>query len=125
MRFPDDLAYTAEHEWVRVAGASARVGITDHAQDALGDVVFVQLPEIGVTFASGDVVAEIESTKSVSAIYAPLAGVVCAANHALADTPELVNTDPYGAGWIFELAIADTAETTALLDASAYQALLE
>ncbi len=124
MRFPDDVVYTAEHEWVRVTGIAARVGITDHAQDALGDVVFVQLPDVGTAVASGDMVAEIESTKSVSAIYAPVAGVVTAANDALADTPELVNTDPYGAGWIFEIELSDTAETAALLDAATYQALL-
>ncbi|MCW2759109.1 MAG: gcvH [Nocardioidaceae bacterium] len=122
---PDDLKYTAEHEWVRQPGTqdgSVRVGITDFAQDALGDIVFVQLPEVGTTVAVGDVVGELESTKSVSEIYAPLAGEVVARNDQLDATPELVNSDPYAAGWLFELVPADAADLDTLLDATAYTA---
>jgi glycine cleavage system H protein len=127
MLFPDDLAYTVEHEWVRISGRTARVGITDHAQDALGDVVYVQLPDLDLLVAAGDAVADIESTKSVSAIYAPLDGVIAAVNDALAEQPELVNTDPYGEGWIFELTLTeetDPARSATLLDAAEYQASL-
>ncbi len=104
--FPEDLKYTSEHEWLREPGqaeGSVRVGITDYAQDALGDIVFVQLPEVGETVTSGAVVGELESTKSVSEVYAPLGGEVVARNEALDATPELVNTDPYGDGWLFEI----------------------
>jgi glycine cleavage system H protein len=127
MLFPDDLAYTVEHEWVRISGRTARVGITDHAQDALGDVVYVQLPDLDVLVEAGDAVADIESTKSVSAIYAPLSGVIAAVNDALSDAPELVNTDPYGEGWIFELQLTEAIDPTQsadLLDAAEYQASL-
>jgi glycine cleavage system H protein len=125
MLVPDDLRYTKEHEWVRVTGAIARVGITDFAQDSLGDVVFVQLPDVGLDALADASIAEIESTKSVSDIYAPITGSVTAANDALGEQPELVNTDPYGDGWIFEVEIADAAELDALLDAGAYRALTE
>nr|WP_091733430.1 glycine cleavage system protein GcvH [Nocardioides scoriae] len=125
--YPEDLKYTAEHEWLRDPGQSAgsvRVGITEFAQDALGDIVFVQLPEVGETVVSGAVVGELESTKSVSEVYAPLGGEVVARNEALDATPELVNTDPYGEGWLFEI-VADDSGASDLLDAAAYQATLE
>src|SRR5215218_3519605 len=107
---PDDLKYTAEHEWLRTPGeqpGSVRVGITDYAQDALGDIVYVSLPEIGAELDDGSAVGELESTKSVSDIYAPLAGTVVARNEALDTTPEMVNSDPYGEGWLFELTPTD------------------
>src|SRR3954469_24244888 len=107
---PDDLKYTAEHEWVRTVGATVRVGITDYAQEALGDVVYVSLPEVGATVAKGAAVGEVESTKSVSDIYAPLSGTVTARNDKLDETPELINTDPYGEGWILEIELSDQAE---------------
>jgi glycine cleavage system H protein len=110
---------------VRVDGNVATVGITDFAQDSLGDVVFVQLPDVGATVDASGSVCEVESTKSVSDIYAPVAGTVVDANHALDDTPELVNRDPYGEGWIFKLELSDTAAVDGLLDAAAYRALVE
>ena len=125
VNIPDDLRYTAEHEWVRVEGSTARVGITDFAQDSLGDVVLVQLPDIGLDVVAGASVSEIESTKSVSDIYAPVTGVVGAVNDALADRPELVNESPYGDGWMFEIELADAAELDALLDAATYRARIE
>ena len=121
--FPDDLKYTAEHEWVRTPGESAgsvRIGITDYAQDALGDIVYVQLPELGATVTAGDAVGELESTKSVSDVYSPVSGEVVARNDALDATPELVNNDPYGDGWLFEVAVAEGGETSELMDAAAY-----
>ena len=124
---PEDLKYTSEHEWLREPGqaeGSVRVGITDFAQDALGDIVFVQLPEVGETVTVGAVVGELESTKSVSEVYAPLGGEVVARNEALDATPELVNTDPYGDGWLFEV-VADGTGSADLLDVTAYQATLE
>jgi glycine cleavage system H protein len=120
---PDDLKYTAEHEWVRTDGATVRVGITDYAQEALGDVVYVSLPEVGATVAKGAAVGEVESTKSVSDIYAPLSGTVTARNDKLDETPELINSDPYGEGWILEIELSDQAETGDLLDAGAYGTL--
>ena len=122
---PEDLRYSREHEWVRLTGNVARVGITDFAQDSLGDVVFVQLPDVGLDAVAGASVSEIESTKSVSDVYVPLSGVVAAVNDALADQPELVNQDPYGAGWMFELDLSDAAEVDTLLDAAAYRQLTE
>ncbi|GAA4678642.1 glycine cleavage system protein GcvH [Pseudonocardia yuanmonensis] len=125
---PDDLRYTEAHEWVRVLdGNRVRVGVTDHAQEQLGDVVFVQLPTVGDTFAQGDALGEVESTKSVSDIYAPLAGEVVAVNSALEDSPELINSAAYGEGWIVELQLGDTGadEVAGLLDASAYRQLVE
>ena len=122
--FPDDLKYTAEHEWVRSPGETAgsvRIGITDYAQDALGDIVYVQLPEVGTAVSAGAAVGELESTKSVSDIYAPVTGEVVATNAALDSTPELVNSDPYGAGWLFEVTVAEGAETSELLDAATYE----
>ncbi len=126
--YPDDLLYTAEHEWVRVpdqAGSSVRVGITDFAQDALGDIVYVSLPEVGAELEGGTTVGELESTKSVSDLYAPVSGTVTAVNEALEGTPELVNSDPYGEGWLFELAPSDASAVEGLLDAAAYQAGLD
>lgn len=125
MEFPEDLRYSAEHEWVRVDGDRARVGITDYAQDALGDVVFVDLPDVGLEVVASASCCEIESTKSVSEVYAPASGRVRAVNEALEEQPELVNTDPYGEGWIFELDLEDRGELEALLDAAAYRALTE
>jgi glycine cleavage system H protein len=122
---PDDLKYTAEHEWVRVqAGSSTvRVGITDYAQEALGDVVYVSLPESGAAVQKGAAVGEVESTKSVSDIYAPLTGTVGARNEKLDETPELINSDPYGEGWLIEVEVSDETELESLLDAAAYGTL--
>jgi glycine cleavage system H protein len=118
---PEDLKYTAEHEWVRSGeGATIRVGITHYAQDALGDVVFVSLPEVGATVTAGESCGEVESTKSVSEVYAPLTGEVTARNDALAQRPELINSDPYGEGWLVEITIADRAAVDTLLDAKGY-----
>jgi len=125
---PEGLRYTAEHEWITTTEGDpsiVRVGITDYAQDQLGDVVFVQLPSVGATVSSGESVAEVESTKSVSEIYAPLDGEVTAVNEGLSDTPELINSDPYGSGWMMELRVADTDAVSDLLDAAAYQQLVE
>src|SRR4051812_30450339 len=112
MHFPEELAYSSDHEWVRVDGTTATVGITDFAQDSLGDVVYVGFdtaPEVGTAVAAGDTVAEIESTKSVSEIYAPVAGTIAARNERLDGEPELVNGDPYGEGWIVRLEVGDGA----------------
>ncbi len=122
--YPEDLKYTVEHEWVRSPGdteGSVRVGITHFAQDALGDIVYVQLPDVGTDVEAGSAVGELESTKSVSDIYAPVSGSVVARNEALDGTPELVNTDPYGDGWLFEITPADATVVDGLLDAEAYQ----
>ena len=121
---PEDLRYTAEHEWVRtVEDGRVRIGITDYAQDALGDVVFVSLPETGATVSVGEAFGEVESTKSVSEIYAPVAGEVVARNEALSSRPELVNADPYGEGWIVEIAPSDGDAAAGLLDSAAYEKL--
>jgi glycine cleavage system H protein len=125
VEFPENLRYSKEHEWVALDGARARVGITDYAQDALGDVVFVQLPEVGTSVAAAASVAEVESTKSVSDIYAPVAGTVIEVNESLNDAPEQLNTDPYGTGWIFVLEASDPAAVDSLLDAAAYRRLVE
>lgn len=125
MEFPEGLRYTKEHEWVAVNGGRARVGITDFAQDALGDVVFVQPPEPGADVSAMSSVAEVESTKSVSDIYAPVSGTVVEVNAALESTPELLNQDPYGDGWIFVIEMSDPAQVDALLDANAYRRLVE
>lgn len=122
--FPDDLKYTAEHEWVRTPGETAgsvRVGITDYAQDALGDIVYVQLPEVGEAVTAGAAIGELESTKSVSDVYSPVTGEIVSRNESLDATPELVNSDPYGAGWLFEVAVAEGAETSDLMDAATYE----
>jgi glycine cleavage system H protein len=125
--FPEDLKYTSEHEWVRPgeAEAAVRIGITDYAQDALGDIVYVSLPEVGTEVESGSSVGELESTKSVSDVYAPVGGTVVARNEILEGSPELVNSDPYGDGWLFEIAPADAAEVDGLMDAAAYRASVE
>lgn len=121
--YPEDLRYTSDHEWVRDAGeGTVRVGITHYAQEALGDVVYVSLPAVGDTIEPGDSCGEVESTKSVSDLYAPLPGTVTAVNDALDATPELVNSDPYGEGWMYELQLGDGADTSGLLDSAAYQA---
>jgi glycine cleavage system H protein len=119
--YPDDLKYTPEHEWIRLDGNRARVGITSYAQDALGDIVFVQLPEVGDALEAGQAFGEVESTKSVSDVYAPFSGEVAARNEALESTPELVNSDPYGEGWLIELSVADPSALDGMLDAEAYQ----
>ena len=126
--YPDHLKYTAEHEWVRTPGeteGSVRIGITHFAQDALGDIVYVSLPEVGDTVQAGGTCGELESTKSVSDVYAPVSGEVVATNAALDATPELVNSDPYGDGWLFEVVTSDDAATDGLMDAAAYQATLD
>jgi glycine cleavage system H protein len=127
--YPDDLKYTAEHEWVDASGGlddeNVRVGITDYAQEALGDIVYVSLPDVGEEVTAGSVVGELESTKSVSEIYAPLSGTVIARNDELDGSPELINADPYGKGWIMEIRPVDPTDVDALLEADAYQAQLE
>ena len=132
MATPDDRRYTDQHEWALVQGTEGavtvvRVGITDHAQDALGDIVFVQLPEVGAEVGPGNPIGEVESTKSVSDVYSPVPGVVSAVNEALTDAPETVNADPYGAGWLVEIQVSgsDGDPTSGLLDAAAYQAVVE
>ncbi len=125
--YPDDLKYTEEHEWVRTPGdaeGSVRVGITHFAQDQLGDIVYVSLPAVGETVAAGGACGELESTKSVSDVYAPVDGEIVAVNESLDTTPELVNSDPYGGGWLYELVPTDPGAVDALLDAAAYQATL-
>ncbi len=125
MNVPEDLRYTSDHEWARLEDGKIRVGITDYAQDALGDVVFVQLPDPGASVASGDAFGEVESTKSVSDVYAPVAGTVLEINAELADAPQRLNEDPYGEGWLCVLAPADPAAFEKLLDAEAYRGLIE
>ena len=122
---PDDVSYSSDHEWIAVRGNTVRMGITDYAQDALGDVVYVQVPSIGATVRAGDTMSEVESTKSVSDIYAPVSGTIVAVNDALADRPETVNSDPYGEGWICEIELSDPAQLEGLLDAAGYRALVE
>ncbi len=126
--YPDDLKYTSEHEWVRVPGeseGSVRVGITHYAQDSLGDIVYVSLPEVGEELQAGNTCGELESTKSVSDIYAPVSGTVIARNESLDATPELVNNDPYGGGWLFDVSVGDATVLDGLMDSAAYQASLE
>ncbi|MCU1603997.1 MAG: glycine cleavage system protein [Modestobacter sp.] len=132
MATPDDRRYTEQHEWAQVqradgAATVVRMGITDHAQDALGDIVFVQLPEVGEEVTVGNPIGEVESTKSVSDIYSPVAGTVSARNDALEATPEIVNADPYGGGWLIEISVSGDVEdpTGGLLDAAAYQAFAD
>lgn len=123
MNIPDDLQYTADHEWVRIDGDHARVGITDYAQDALGDVVFVEVPAVGASVVLGGSIGEVESTKSVSDIYAPLTGTVIEVNEALDASPGKLNDDPYGDGWLCVIAISDESQLGGLLSASAYREL--
>jgi glycine cleavage system H protein len=119
--YPEDLKYSAEHEWVRSGNAAiVRIGITAYAADELGDIVFVSLPEVGERVEAGDACGELESTKSVSDLFSPVAGVVAAVNPALEANPETINADPYGDGWLFEVELADDADLDALLDADAY-----
>ncbi len=130
MNVPDDLRYSKDHEWARTTeagggGVRVRIGITDYAQDALGDVVFVQVPAVGTEVQAGDSFGEVESTKSVSDIYAPVSGTIVEVNEALADHPEHLNGDPYGEGWLCVIEVPDGAEIGGLLDASAYRALIE
>ena len=127
MNVPEELLYSSDHEWVQRDGESnrVRIGITDYAQDALGDVVFVQVPTTGATVKSGDTISEVESTKSVSDIYAPVAGTVVEVNDSLADTPQLLNDDPYGDGWICVIEISDAADLDDLINAAAYGQLVE
>lgn len=125
MNIPDNLLYSADHEWVSVQGDDARVGITDYAQDALGDVVYVDLPQVGDQVEAGSAFSEVESTKSVSELYAPVSGTIAAVNDDLADTPERINEDPYGEGWVIVISMSASDETDALLDAAAYGALVE
>jgi glycine cleavage system H protein len=125
MEFPEQLRYSEEHEWVALEGVRARVGITDFAQDSLGDVVYVELPGVGANVMAHAGCAEIESTKSVSEIFSPVTGTIVEVNSALDDAPEQVNADPYGAGWIFVIELADPTELDGLLDAAAYRALVE
>ena len=127
MIVPEDLRYTAEHEWVRPLGdgGTVRVGITDYAQDALGDVVYVDLPTVGDAVEANTPVGEVESTKSVSEMYAPVSGTISAVNEALADNPQLLNEDPYGEGWLCEITVTDVDSIDAMMDADAYVALTE
>jgi glycine cleavage system H protein len=125
MNVPEELRYSTDHEWVRVDGDRITLGITDYAQDALGDVVFVDVPEVGSAVAVGATFSEVESTKSVSDIYAPVSGTIVEVNTALEDAPEKLNEDPYGDGWLCVIELADASELDALMDAAAYTALIE
>ena len=127
MNFPEELRYSSEHEWARRLedGSRVRIGITDFAQDALGDVVYVDLPAVGTRVDASEAVGELESTKSVSEMYAPIGGIVVAVNEALADNPQLLNEDPYGEGWLIEIEAGDISQFVALLDAEGYRALTE
>ena len=125
MQVPQHLRYSSDHEWVAVDGTRARIGITDYAQDALGDVVYVQVPTLGSNVSAGDSFGEVESTKSVSDVYAPLSGTVVAVNETLGDSPEALNSDPYGSGWLCDIEFSDESQLAGLLDAAAYQALID
>jgi glycine cleavage system H protein len=125
MNVPEDLRYSSDHEWARTSSDRIRIGITDYAQDALGDIVFVDLPGPGATVEPGGLIGEVESTKSVSEVYAPVAGEVVAVNSGLMDAPELMNSDPYGEGWICEIAPSDPRAVDGLLDAAGYRQLTE
>ena len=125
MNFPEELRYTKEHEWARQEDGVIRVGISDFAQDALGDVVYVDVPEVGTQVKAGEPFGEVESTKSVSDVYAPVSGTVTERNDALADQPELVNNDPYGQGWMIAVQVSDGGAFEALMDASSYRSFTE
>jgi glycine cleavage system H protein len=125
MNVPEDLRYSSDHEWVGRDGEVVRVGVTDYAQDALGDVVFVQVPTVGAEISAGDTFGEVESTKSVSDVYAPVSGTVVEVNEALADAPQMLNEDPYGEGWICAIRMSDPSQLDGLLDAEAYRKLVE
>jgi glycine cleavage system H protein len=120
LNLPEDVRYTEDHEWVKLSGETARVGISDYAQDQLGDIVFVELPGVGDTFEKGDEFGTLESVKAVSELYMPVGGEVTATNEALEDAPELVNNDPYGEGWMIEIKVSDPSETEALMDKDTY-----
>ena len=122
---PEELRYTKEHEWIRVEGDSVVIGVTDYAQNALTDVVWVELPEMGAVVGSMDSFASVESVKSVSEIYAPISGEVIEINESLEDSPELINEDPYGDGWICKMSISDNSELASLLDGTTYRGLIE
>ena len=122
--YPEDLKYTQEHEWARIEGDRAVVGITHYAQDALGDIVYVDLPPVGTTVAAGETFGEVESTKSVSDIYSPLSGTIAERNEQLDKSPEIINSDPYGQGWLVTLAMSDAAEVDRLMDAGAYREMV-
>lgn len=124
MNVPGELRYSSDHEWIRVDGSRVIIGITDYAQDALGDVVYVQLPDVGTKVSAGATFSEVESTKSVSDVYAPVSGTVVEVNGALTGTPELLNSDPYGAGWVCVIEVSNPAEIDTLLDAAGYQSLI-
>ena len=125
MEFPEDLRYTKEHEWTRVEGGRVRIGITDFAQDALGDVVYVDLPEVGATVEADQPLGEVESTKSVSDVYSPISGTIVERNPLIDERPELVNEQPYGDGWLLVIEPSDAAAAGSLLDASGYRAFLD
>ncbi len=125
MNVPADLRYSSDHEWIRQNGNVVTIGITAYAQDSLGDVVFVEVPEQGTAVATGDSFTEVESTKSVSDIYAPVSGTIAAVNQALDEKPELLNSDPYGEGWICSIEMSDPSQLDGLMDAAAYTALTE
>jgi glycine cleavage system H protein len=125
MKIPEELRYSSDHEWIARDGDTATIGITDFAQDSLGDVVFVELPDVGLQVAANDTFTEVESTKSVSDIYAPVSGTISTANAVLDERPELLNTDPYGEGWICRIEMSDPSEFDALMDADAYRQLTE
>ncbi len=125
MNVPDDLHYSKDHEWARLDDGRVRIGITDYAQDALGDVVFVQIPDVGTRVAQGDSFSEVESTKSVSDIYAPISGTIVEVNQELADAPQRVNEDPYGEGWLVVIEADDVTQLDQLLAPDAYRALIE
>jgi glycine cleavage system H protein len=125
MNIPDDLRYSSDHEWIRRDGDTVTIGITDFAQDSLGDVVFVELPDVGTDVVVNDTFTEVESTKSVSDIYAPVSGSIATVNTDLDDRPELLNDDPYGDGWICTIKMSDPSQFDALLDAAAYRTLTE
>jgi glycine cleavage system H protein len=124
MNFPETVRYTKEHEWLRLEGEEGVIGITDFAQDSLGDVVFVELPAVGATLTQGQVFGVVESNKTVSDLFAPVSGRVVAVNETLRETPEQVNSDPYGSGWMLRVALTRRDEADGLLDAKAYQALV-
>lgn len=124
MQVPADLRYSTDHEWVRLSGSVATIGITDYAQNALGDVVYVEVPTVGTKVGSGDRFGEVESTKSVSDVYAPLSGVVIRVNDVVTSSPELLNSDPYGEGWLCDIELDNVAQVGTLLDAVSYSALV-
>ena len=125
MDIPPELRYSSDHEWIKLEDGRVRVGITDYAQDALGDVVFVDVPDVGTTVEQGSTCSEVESTKSVSEIYAPISGTIVEVNGELADNPQRLNDDPYGEGWVFVVEPSDSAQVEGLLDAEGYRALIE